>query len=47
MLLKNTENRYGLISILLHWLIAILIKGLIILGLYMVDLPVSLEKVSE
>ena len=38
MLIKNTLSRFGLYSKLLHWLIAILILGLIWLGWYMVDL---------
>lgn len=44
MRLFNTETRYGLVSIILHWLIAIIIIALIALGLYMVDLPISLQK---
>jgi cytochrome b561 len=35
---KNTKNRYGIISIVLHWLMAILIIGLFVLGKYMIDL---------
>lgn len=41
---KNSANRYGMVAITLHWLMAILVIGLIILGLYMVRLPVSLQK---
>ncbi|NKC13798.1 MAG: cytochrome b [Gammaproteobacteria bacterium] len=37
-MLKNTEERYGLLPKLLHWFIAVLIIGLIWLGWYMVDL---------
>ena len=37
-LIKNTLSRFGLFSKLLHWLIAVLILGLIWLGWYMVDL---------
>lgn len=36
--LKNDPARYGLISIVLHWLMALLIVGLYFLGDYMVDL---------
>lgn len=36
---ENTESRYGTIAIFIHWLMAILIIALIILGLYMVRLP--------
>ncbi|MBA2651793.1 MAG: cytochrome b [Tatlockia sp.] len=44
MLIKNTQDRFGIIAISLHWIIAPLMIGLIILGLYMVYLPISLEK---
>jgi cytochrome b561 len=37
----NTANRYGLAAILLHWAMAALLLGLILLGLYMVALPES------
>jgi len=37
-MLKNTEQRYGLISKAIHWSIGLLIIGLIWLGWYMVDL---------
>lgn len=42
----NTTTRYGIISILLHWLMAILLIALLGLGLYMVGLPISLEKLK-
>ncbi len=38
MLVKNTQQRYGLISILLHWLSVPLIIGLFALGLWMTSL---------
>lgn len=38
MLFTNTRLQFGLFTRLLHWLIAILILGLIWLGWYMVDL---------
>lgn len=37
-MIKNTENGYGLIAIILHWLMAITIFSLFGLGLYMVEL---------
>jgi cytochrome b561 len=46
MLLRNTINRYGLIAIFFHWLMAILLIGLLILGLYMTGLPISLQKLK-
>ncbi|RYV03936.1 cytochrome B [Shewanella sp. OPT22] len=38
MQLKNTTERYGLIAMLLHWIMALTIFGLFGLGLYMVEL---------
>ncbi len=38
-LIENTEERYGVIAILFHWSMALLVIGLVILGLYMVTLP--------
>lgn len=35
---KNSNHRYGVISLLLHWLIAFTVFGLFGLGLYMVEL---------
>ena len=42
--LKNTRNTYGIITRLLHWSMAIIIIGLLALGLYMEGLPRSEEK---
>lgn len=38
MLLRNTQDKYGLVAMLLHWSIAIGIIGLFALGTYMVSL---------
>lgn len=46
MQITNTPNRYGIVIIFLHWLMAIIMIGLVILGLYMTGLPVSLEKLK-
>jgi len=35
---RNTQDRYGWISITLHWLVALAVLGLFCLGLWMVDL---------
>ncbi|MFA5678431.1 MAG: cytochrome b [Pseudomonas sp.] len=35
---KNTGAGYGLVAIVLHWLVALTVIGLAILGLWMVDL---------
>jgi cytochrome b561 len=37
--IENTEDRYGAVAILLHWLMAFLVIGLLALGIYMVTLP--------
>ena len=39
MKLTNTDQRYGAAAIALHWLLALLITTLVVLGLYMVRLP--------
>lgn len=46
MKITNTENQYGIITILLHWVMAILLIGMVVLGLYMTALPVSLLKLK-
>jgi len=38
MQIYNTKNNYGLVSILLHWVMAIIIIGLFVLGTIMHDL---------
>jgi cytochrome b561 len=38
-MLKNTQDSYGLVARILHWLMAILIFGLIAVGLIMSELP--------
>lgn len=35
---RNTPTRYGLVTILMHWLVAMAVIGLAILGLWMVGL---------
>ena len=46
MQMKNSEMHYGVIAIFLHWMMAILLIALLALGLYMVGLPISLEKLK-
>jgi len=36
--IKNSKNSYGLISMLLHWVMTILLMGLLGIGLYMTSL---------
>src|SRR3984957_2468716 len=44
--MQNSETHFGFIAIILHWVMAILLIGLLVLGLYMVGLPISLEKLK-
>jgi cytochrome b561 len=37
--LTNTGQRYGTVAMALHWLMALLLVGLVVLGLYMTSLP--------
>jgi cytochrome b561 len=37
--LANTARHYGIVAIVLHWLMAVLLVALVVLGLYMVGLP--------
>lgn len=46
MRLFNTRDHYGWVAIVLHWLIAILLIGLLVLGFYMTALPISLQKLK-
>jgi cytochrome b561 len=46
MRMKNSKSNYGLIAISLHWVMAILLIALLALGLYMVGLPINLEKLK-
>jgi len=41
MQLRNTLQRYGAVAQALHWIMVVLILGMIALGLYMEDLPTS------
>lgn len=43
---KNTTFHYGLVAILFHWIMAIIIIGMLGLGLYMVQLPISPQKLK-
>jgi len=44
--IRNTSEDYGSVAIFLHWVMAALIIALLILGLYMINLPVSLRKLK-
>jgi cytochrome b561 len=42
--IKNTESQYGSVTKSLHWITALLVIGLLAVGLYMSDLPTSPDK---
>ncbi|WP_131781058.1 cytochrome b [Legionella gresilensis] len=42
--IKNTSSHYGLVAIILHWLLAIIVIAMLCVGLYMVSLDTSPEK---
>lgn len=46
MKITNTENHYGIISIFLHWLMAVLVIALLALGLYMTEISISALKLK-
>jgi len=43
---RNSETRWGAVSIGLHWLVALGILGLVLVGLFMTEMPTSLNKVK-
>lgn len=43
---KNEPQRWGAISIALHWLVALGVFGLVAVGLYMTELPTSPAKLK-
>lgn len=46
MQITNTNDHFGLITILLHWIMAVLLIGLVIMGLYMTWIPWSTTKLE-
>lgn len=42
--LKNSEEKYGVIAKLFHWVMALLILGMLAMGLQMVSLPIGPDK---
>lgn len=43
---KNNTEHYGSIAVYLHWLLALLIIGMLAVGLYMVNLPKGAQKMN-
>lgn len=46
MQLRNNAERWGAVSIGLHWLVVVVVITIAVLGLYMTDLPLGLFKVK-
>lgn len=46
MRITNSKTRFGIVTISLHWIVAILIIGLLAEGIYMVELPINLQKLK-
>jgi len=46
MLFKNTRERFGIVTIFIHWVMALLLIVLTIIGLYMVNIPISAQKLK-
>lgn len=44
--IENTNEHFGIIAIIFHWLMAIILIGLVIIGLYMTSLPSGPQKLS-
>ncbi len=47
MLLKNTSTRFGHVSVLIHWLVALAVYGMFALGLWMVTLSYYDKLINE
>jgi cytochrome b561 len=43
---RNSKQHFGLIAIAFHWIMALLLISLILIGLYMVRIPISLQKLK-
>lgn len=46
MALSSSPSHYHAVSRVLHWLVAVMILGMLVLGFYMVDLPLSPNKLK-
>lgn len=42
----NSKDHFGMVAIILHWVMAILIIGLLAFGLYMTRIPISAQKLK-
>jgi len=46
MQVTNSKQRYGAMAIYLHWIMAMVLIGLVVIGLYMTSIPLSINKVK-
>jgi cytochrome b561 len=46
MQIKNTANRYGFLAKSFHWIMALMVIGLLCVGLYMTGMPNSMAKLQ-
>lgn len=44
--IRNTPTQYGSVAIIFHWVMALIVIVMIIIGLYMVGLPIGLRKLQ-
>src|SRR5580693_9523436 len=44
--IKNTQEHFGIVAIGFHWIMALLLIGMVSVGLYMTSLPNSLLKLK-
>lgn len=44
--IRNTSSQYGVGAKVLHWTMALIVIGMLILGLYIDNLPISMKKLS-
>jgi cytochrome b561 len=44
--IRNTAERWGLVSVTLHWLIAAAVLFMVALGVYMKSLPIGAQKIE-
>jgi cytochrome b561 len=44
--IRNTAERWGLVSVTLHWLIALAVLFMVVLAVYMKGLPIGAEKIK-
>ena len=46
MKIKNTSTHFGVVTIFIHWIMAVLMIGMLTLGIYMTRMPISAQKLQ-